>query len=224
MCFFVKDVTILEKYKKKLYNITIKYAGYLYEPEHGKGEKMNNRTKRLATLGILTGICLILGLTPIGFIPIGPLKITLMCIPVIVGTQVMGLKSGLFLGFMFGLTSLIQMLISPSALQLALLVDGLSWVKMIFITFFARLMIPVVAHLTYCAFRKKGVVGIAVSAVAGSLTNTVLYLGLIILLFMNSPAVIVGTLAAVGVTNGVPEAIFAGIVCSAAVKIIKTKY
>lgn len=189
-----------------------------------KVEKMNNKTKKLATLGILTGICLILGLTPIGFIPIGPIKVTLMCIPVIVGTQVMGLKSGLFLGFVFGLTSLIQMLTSPSALQVAILTDGFAWAKMIFITFAARLIIPLTTYGVYRLLEKRGAIGMMVSAVVGSLTNTVIYLGLIMLLFMSSPAVIVGTLAMVGVTNGIPEAIIAGVVCTAAVKIIKTKY
>lgn len=61
---------------------------------------------------------------------------------------------------------------------------------------------------------------IAISAVVGSLTNTVLYLGLMILLFITSPAIVISALALVGVTNGIPEAIFAGIICTAVVKAV----
>ena len=47
---------------------------------------MNKGTRRFIITSLLVAICLLLGLTPVGYIPIPPIEITLLCIPVIIGT------------------------------------------------------------------------------------------------------------------------------------------
>ena len=69
---------------------------------------MHNNLRRFVTTALLVAVCLLLGLTPIGYIPIPPIEITLLCIPVIVGVMTQGLGAGLVLGFFFGLTSFLQ--------------------------------------------------------------------------------------------------------------------
>ena len=69
---------------------------------------MNNRSKKLKTLvlgAILAAVTLLLGMTPLGIIPLGFINVTIMCIPVIVGTICCGLGVGLILGAVFGIAS-----------------------------------------------------------------------------------------------------------------------
>ncbi len=149
--------------------------------------------KAVVLTALLSALCLIFGLTMIGYIPIGPIQITIMCVPVIIGTVMLGKKTGLFvglfLGFLFGFTSFMQIFIYPNPLYGVLLVDWLSWIKIIAVCFVPRMVIPVTVYFTYNALMKKlnnekrEFIAVGVSAGVGSLTNTVLFLGLFWLLF-----------------------------------------
>ena len=54
----------------------------------------NQNTRTLAQLAILIALLAVLTFTPIGFIMVPPVSITLMHIPVIVGAMLMGPKQG----------------------------------------------------------------------------------------------------------------------------------
>ena len=71
-------------------------------------------------LGLLTAITLLMGFTPIGYVPIGVLKITFMTIPVIVAAALMKPRYAAIIGGMFGITSFIQAATGMSALTGAL--------------------------------------------------------------------------------------------------------
>ena len=185
---------------------------------------MNNLAKKLVLNGTLAAICVILGLTPIGYIPIGVIQITLLCLPVAVGTLTLGLKSGLFLGFIFGATSLYQLLTAPSALAVILMSDPMFWVKMIPITFIPRLLVPVTTYFVYKAMAKNDkhkYLSLIVSSVVASLTNTVFYLGMLLLLFSNWQVITLVLVGTIVLTNGLPEALFMGIICPPIVKALK---
>ena len=47
--------------------------------------------RRMAIIGVLGAISIILGMTPLGFIPVGPTRATIMHIPVIIGAIMEGL-------------------------------------------------------------------------------------------------------------------------------------
>lgn len=66
--------------------------------------------RRLTIIGILGAITAVLGSTPIGFIPIGPTRATIMHIPVIIGAIMEGPIVGAFVGLIFGLFSIFQAL------------------------------------------------------------------------------------------------------------------
>ena len=59
-------------------------------------------TTRLTLTALFIALVLVFGLTPIGMIPLGFINISLLGIPVVVGTLVLGLKTGLLLGACFG--------------------------------------------------------------------------------------------------------------------------
>ncbi len=60
--------------------------------------KNKMQTRRMALLGIFIGFELVLMLTPLGYIPIGPLKATTLHIPVILIAVACGWKEGAVLG------------------------------------------------------------------------------------------------------------------------------
>ncbi|MEZ4357345.1 MAG: ECF transporter S component [Eubacteriales bacterium] len=185
---------------------------------------MNSKTKKLVLNSALAAICIVLGVTPIGYIPIGPVQITLLCLPVAVGTLTLGLRSGLFLGFIFGATIFFQMLAAPTAVITVLMSDSLFWVKMPLIIFIPRLLVPIATYLVYKAMSKSdkhNYLSLTVSSVAASLTNTVFFLGMLLALFINISAVNLAFVGSLVLTNGIPEAIFMGIICPPIVRALK---
>ncbi len=88
--------------------------------------KKSSRTARseqiykLSVLGLLTAITFIMAFTPIGYIPIGALKLTFLTIPVIVAAALIGPAGGAVIGGMFGITSFIQAASGMSVLTGAL--------------------------------------------------------------------------------------------------------
>lgn len=83
-------------------------------------EKNRELTYDLAMLGLLTAITLLMGFTPIGYVPIGVLKVTFMTIPVIVAAALMKPQYAAVIGGMFGITSFIQAMTGMSLLTGAL--------------------------------------------------------------------------------------------------------
>ena len=187
---------------------------------------MNHKTKNLVLTALLTAVCLVFGLTSLGYIPIGPIQITLMCIPVVIGTLTLGLKYGIFLGAVFAVTSIAQIFIAPSPLYAVLFTDFLSWCKIIVVCIVPRLLVPIAAHyacrgmfrLTHGA---KKPLGWAVSSAVGSLTNTVFFLGLFWLLFSGTVSSLTDEMQALyysmftfaTTVNAGAELLFACIVC-----------
>ena len=62
----------------------------------------------LTLTAVLAGLVLLMSFTPLGYLKIGFVSITFLTIPVAIGAMVVGPRSGLFLGTLFGVTSLIQ--------------------------------------------------------------------------------------------------------------------
>jgi uncharacterized membrane protein len=186
----------------------------------------SEKTRRIVITALLVAVCLLLGLTPIGYIPIGAIEITLLCIPVIIGTITEGLGVGLILGFFFGLTSFLQIFIKPTPFSQFLF--SLSAWKTVVIIFIPRLFVPVTTRLMHRALtggtrlRKRVATGVA--AFTGSLTNTVLFLGAMYLIFLpeiesmaqafgTTPELLLGVIAGIGAMNGLPEAAVAVLLC-----------
>lgn len=115
---------------------------------------------------------------------------------------------------------------APSLLIAPLL--GESPVLVVIMTVGARLLIPVFAWLVYRAFENKNAVakgfGTGISALVGSLTNTVCYLGMMLLFYtmvgLDSAAVL-SVVAGVGALNGSLEAAAAVIICTPVVIAVK---
>lgn len=158
-----------------------------------------DRTRKIVVTGVLSAISIFLGLTRLGFIPwFGGASLTIMHIPVIIGAILEGPVVGLVVGLIFGLFSLIQASV-PNGIVDPLFRNPL-------ISVLPRLFIGPVAWLVWIAFsnafKRQPAIGLFVSGLAGSLTNTILVLGMIGILGL-FPWAVIWTVA---VANGLPEA------------------
>lgn len=190
-------------------------------------------TRRIVVTAMLAAITILLAFTPIGMIPMpSPLpSITLVHIPVIVAALLEGPVVGVSIGFVFGISSLIRSWGS-----------GIVGISLFFrnpiISVIPRMLIPLavlgVYQLLNHLFRKTKVsdkVISGISAAVGALTNTVLCLGLITLIYGQDLTEIVNNListgdagatylnhagawlvAVVGLPNGISEAVVAALV------------
>ncbi|NLF27956.1 MAG: ECF transporter S component [Clostridiales bacterium] len=141
---------------------------------------------RLTRLALFVALTLLLGLTPLGLIRLGPLNLTLLFLPVVAGTLSLGLLEGLVLGACFGAISAASAFgASPSVLASMTVSASPFWALVM--CFVPRLLIPVNVHLVHRALSggdRPRRFALPVAAAAGTLTNTVFYLGTMLLIFV----------------------------------------
>lgn len=70
--------------------------------------KKGFKPRELTLLGLLTAVLLVMSWTPLGYLNIGPLAITLNMIPVAISAIALGPLGGAVTGAIFGLTSFLQ--------------------------------------------------------------------------------------------------------------------
>ncbi len=203
---------------------------------------MNNTRKDFVRdqviFALFAAIVLLMAFTPIGLIDLPIIKATLLHIPVIIGSVILGPLKGGALGFLFGLTSLIKNSTAPSLLSFAfspfIPLPGLSEGSFlaVIICFVPRILVGVVPYFIVrgtefvverltgknnSAIRSAAAV---VSAVVGSFTNTVLVMGMIYLFFRepyaqanNIPVdTVLSVILGIVGTNGIPEAVVAAVI------------
>lgn len=126
--------------------------------------------RRIVITGILAAIAILLGVTRIGFIPVPNLSgnATIMHVPAIIGGVMEGPLVGLLVGGIFGIFSFLQATIP-------LFKDPL-------VSVLPRLFIGVTAAYSYLALRKNNeYLALIVSGIVGTLTNTILVLGMAVI-------------------------------------------
>jgi uncharacterized membrane protein len=157
---------------------------------------MNDRIRKIVVTGVLGAISIFLGITHWGFIPwFSGASLTIMHVPVIIGAVLEGPVVGTLIGLIFGVFSLIQAAIAPSG-------PTDVWFTNPLLSVLPRLFIGIISWLIWKSLKKIPAVGLIASGIAGSLTNTVLVLGMIGLLgFVPWQA-----LPAIALVNGLPEA------------------
>lgn len=84
-------------------------------------KKNGINVRKLAIIGVLGAISTVLGMTPLGFIPVGPTRATIMHIPVIIGAIMEGPMVGGFVGLIFGLFSIFQAVTNPTPVSFVFL-------------------------------------------------------------------------------------------------------
>ncbi len=79
-------------------------------------EKKRSSTRYLAEVALFVGIILVMKITGLSSIPVGPLVMTFTMIPIAIGSMLLGPLAGTILGAIFGLTSLYDAITGKSAM------------------------------------------------------------------------------------------------------------
>ena len=87
-------------------------------PDTGK-QNSKNKITDLVAAAFLLAIIAIMATTPLGFVRLGVTALTVIHIPVIIGSIILGPKYGAFLGFAFGMASFLNATFAPDATSFA---------------------------------------------------------------------------------------------------------
>ncbi len=175
-------------------------------------EEKTFSVRKIVIAGVLGAIAILLGWTRLGFIPVPTAagNATIMHVPAIIGGVMEGWIVGGIIGTIFGLFSFFQATVP-------LFKDPL-------VAILPRIFIGITTYFVYAGLKKiNEYLALIVAATVGTLTNTVLVLGM---------AVIRGYMAAgvawtVAVTHGLPEVVVAVIITIAVIaawKRVETGY
>jgi uncharacterized membrane protein len=180
--------------------------------------RMSGKILKMVQLAILTAILILMSVTPLGYLRVGVISITFLMIPVVTGAIVIGPKAGAFLGFVFGLTSFLQCVAGTD--PFGALTFAISPIGAFLVCIPTRVLAGFLPGLLVYALKDKmRPVTFTAAALIGSLLNTILCLGSILLVYANSPQIlealgfvqggsIVAYIAAtIGATNGLIEAL-----------------
>lgn len=186
--------------------------------------KIFKDTRSLVILGLMLAMTVILDMTPLGAIPVGSVSATITHVPTIITGIILGPVAGFIMGTSLGIVSLLHALTRPATPLDPLFINPL-------ISVLPRMFIGVVAYYGY-AITKRIIrqpkaaqsVGSAVGGVLGSMTNTVLVLGMLYIVYVNdiieklsleSAGAVRALFAAIVVNNAIMEAIVAGAISTA---------
>ena len=148
-------------------------------------EKRKMNTRYMATLAMLCGVLLVMGVTGIGFIPLPVIKATTMHIPVILGAVLLGPGAGAVLGGVFGLCSIWVNTTSPGLLAFAfspfMTTEGLPGVlKSLWIALGCRILFGAIAGWLWKLFKKltkQDYVALPLTAAVSAFCHTILVMG-----------------------------------------------
>lgn len=172
---------------------------------------MNNLRKhdilKLTLTAMFVALIVIMAFTPIGYLHIGPVSITFMVVPVVLGACLCGTVSGAVLGLAFGLTSFFQCFgMDPLGVYLL----GQNAFLTFMMCVLPRVLIGVFASLVYKLISRgirpsgedvgyersdntrpgstREIISYTVSGIVGSITNTVFFVGMLVLCFYTTGA------------------------------------
>lgn len=187
---------------------------------------MDKKTKKLVIIAMMMALTELLVWTPIGMIPLPlGLSATIAHLPTIVIAILEGPIAGLIMGLFFGVSALIRAYIAPQGAFDLLFQDPV-------LSVLPRLFIGVTAYYSYALIQIIGKkinipksIPTGIGAFIGSMTNTLLVVGVLVLKYSNMlgdhPIALAGTVIA---TSGLAEAIVSVIIVTAVVVAVRTVY
>lgn len=179
----------------------------------------NISTKEISKIGLFSALIIIMSLSPLGFIPLGPVRITTVHIPIVIIALIEKPTISFFVGLIFGLFSFIQHL------------SGISTLSFMFmnplVSVLPRALIGLGTYYSYQICKKyflrikttyfSEILSLVIPSMIGTMINTfgVLFSAYIFcadqiynVLKINPAKFLIG----VSITNGIPEIIFCSII------------
>lgn len=178
----------------------------------------HNQTYRWVLYALFTAIIILQNFVPLlGYIPVGPLNLTIIHVTVIVAALVLGPGGGGIVGGIWGFITFVRAFVWPtSPLAAIVFVNPL-------VSILPRILIGVVAGYVYLGLSrhfKNQYLTMGTAGLLGALSNTFLVLGQIYLfynghsqaLYQIDIEALLPYILGVVATNGIPEAIIAALV------------
>ncbi len=149
-----------------------------------KSKKKNREMIVEMTLtAVLAALIILMTFTPIGYIPINPvLKLTLITLPVAVGSVVLGPKAGAVLGAVFGLSSFITCFGMDSVGTYLMEISPLLTFIMCFVP---RVFCGLLPALIYKGIGENKIISVSIATTSTAVINTVLFLSTMWIFFGN---------------------------------------
>ena len=144
-------------------------------------------TKRLVLLAMLAGILLVMSFTPLGYLNIGPLAISLNMIPVAIGAAALGPSGGAVLGAVFGITSCLQCVGIGGSSAMGMILFEISPLLALTQRFLPRLLAGLLSGLVFRLSKRLGSAAYFITGFAAAFLNTLLFMLALILFFYSTP-------------------------------------
>ncbi len=148
----------------------------------------NYKPKELTLMGLLTAVLLVMSFTPLGYLNIGPLAITLNMIPVAIGAIALGPKGGAFLGAVFGITSFLQCIGIGGSSPMGVILFEINPILAFIQRFVPRFLMGLLTAYIYKFIKKTAAKKVApfIAGFSAAFLNTALFMSLLVLLFSNT--------------------------------------
>ena len=144
--------------------------------------KTTKGTRSMVELSLMSAIIIVMAMTPLGYLKTPFLSITLLTIPVAVGSIILGPGGGAFLGAIFGATSFAQALSGAGMTAILLQTHPLG---VLFLCFVPRILEGFLCGLIAKLLRKTKFKKAAfyIAGISCPVLNTVLFMGTVVTLF-----------------------------------------
>ncbi len=147
--------------------------------------KNNEKVARLVLIALLTAIMIILSTTPLGYLKIGLLEITLNVIPLGIAAVSLGPVGGLAVGAVFGITSFLQCLGIGGVSPMGAILLEINPILTFILCLLPRILVGLITGLLHKPMTKKAgnKIPCFITGFLAALLNTILFMGSLVLLF-----------------------------------------
>ena len=141
-------------------------------------------TKTLVLTALLAALIVLMAFTPIGYLRVGAISVSLLMIPVAIGAlSELGAKGAAILGTVFGITSFVQCFgMDAFGSFVFTLNPAATFIMCIVMRALAGFLTGLVGNAT----RKLGIAGYALTGLCGAVFNTVLFMGTLVICFWHN--------------------------------------
>ena len=151
-------------------------------------KQTRTNTQKLVIMALLAAVMVILSSTPLGYLNIGPLAITLNVIPMGIAAVALGPTGGAVIGGIFGLTSFLQCIGVGGTSAMGVITFGISPVLTFIQRFIPRLLAGLIIGFIHKYLSKKfGKKTVCfITGFLAAFLNTLFFMSALVLLFGNT--------------------------------------